>query len=192
MVVFRYAMRSIRFLSGNPLKIKEVDDILTKIDIEVVPVDHKINEIQTIDVPALVHDKCIKAFQKVSRPIFVEHTSLHLSHLNGFPGGLTQVFWDTLQADNVAEIFGKTPNPAVKATTRIAYCDGKKVHQFEGEILGKVAPEPRGNRDFQWDCIFIPDGETQTFAEMGEKKNDISMRRKALEKFSSYLAGEAT
>lgn len=182
-------MRTIRFLSGNPLKIKEVDDIMSKIDIQIVPVDYKINEIQTIDVPALVHDKCIKAFQRVSRPIFVEHTSLHIAPLSGFPGGLTQVFWDTLRADSVAEIFGNLPDPSVKATTRIAYCDGKRVYQFEGEILGRIAPEPRGNRDFQWDCIFVPDGETKTFAELGEKKNEISMRRQALEKFSEFLAG---
>lgn len=183
-------MKDIRFLSGNPFKIKEVEDILSKVDIRIVPVDYKINEIQTIDVPALVHDKCIKAFQRVSRPIFVEHTSLHIASLSGFPGGLTQVFWDTLQADSVSEIFGKLPDPSVKATTRIAFCDGKLVHQFEGEIMGKLSPVPRGNRDFQWDCVFVPDGETKTFAELGEKKNEISMRRKALEKFSDFLVGE--
>ncbi len=183
-------MRTLRFLSGNSHKIKEVKTILSKTDVEIVPVDYKINEIQTIDTPALVRDKCIKAFQRVSRPIFVEHTSLHITPLNGFPGGLTQVFWDSLKADIVTEIFGSMADPSVRATTRIAYCDGKKVHQFEGEISGKISTEPRGNRDFQWDCIFIPDGETQTFAEMGEKKNEISMRRKALEKFSKFLKGD--
>jgi XTP/dITP diphosphohydrolase len=64
------------------------------------------------------------------------------------------------------------------------------VHQFEGEVHGKISSEPRGSRDFQWDCIFIPDGEKLTFAEMGEKKNDISMRRRALEKFAEFLKGE--
>lgn len=183
-------MHDLRFLSGNQFKIDEVQAIMSKINIEVIPVDYKINEIQTIDVHGLVHDKCIKAFQKVSRPIFVEHTSLHISPLNGFPGGLTQVFWDTLKADKVAEIFGNMADPSVKATTRIAYCDGKKVHQFEGEVHGKISSEPRGSRDFQWDCIFIPDGEKLTFAEMGDKKNDISMRRRALEKFAQFLKGE--
>lgn len=183
-------MRNLRFLSGNPFKIKEVTEIMSTIDIDIVPVDYKIKEIQTIKVPDLVHDKCIKAFQRVSRPIFVEHTSLHISPLNGFPGGLTQVFWDTLEADRVSEIFGNVPEPNVKATTRIAYCDGKRVHQFEGEVLGKIASEPRGNRDFQWDCIFIPEGETQTFAELGDKKNDISMRRLALKRFVDFLKGD--
>lgn len=183
-------MRSIRFLSGNPFKIREVEGIMDQIDVKVIPVSYKFNEIQTIDVPALVHDKCIKAFQKVNRPIFVEHTSLHLSALNGFPGGLTQVFWDTLQADSVARIFGAMPDASVKATTRIAYCDGKKVHQFEGMIQGTISPEPRGDRSFQWDCIFIPDGESETFAEMGDRKSEISMRRRALEQFSEFLKGD--
>lgn len=184
-------MQTLRFLSGNPFKIEEVKKIMEAINVEVVPVDYKINEIQTIDVPELVHDKCIKAFQRVHRPIFVEHTSLHIGSLNGFPGGLTQVFWDTLKAESVADIFGKTENPEVRATTRIAYCDGRKVHQFEGEILGKISDVPRGNRDFQWDCVFIPNGETETFAEMGDRKNEISMRRRALQKFADFLEAKS-
>lgn len=180
-------MHTLRFLSGNKFKIKEVEDIMSKIGVAIVPVGHKISEIQTIDVAALVHDKCIKAFKKVNRPIFVEHTSLHISSLGGFPGGLTQVFWDTLQADKVSETFGRMDDASVKATTRIAFCDGRKVHQFEGEVWGKIAPEPRGDRSFQWDCVFIPDGEKETFAEMGNRKNDISMRKHALHVFSDFL-----
>ena len=183
-------MQQLRFLSRNRFKIKEVEDIMSKIDINIIPVHYEINEIQSIDVSDLVREKCIEAFQKTSRPIFVEHTSLEIASLNGFPGGLTQVFWDTLKEERVAEIFGKIPDNSVKASTRIAYCDGKKIHQFEGEILGNISPEPRGNTDFQWDCIFIPKGEKQTFAEMGKRKNEISMRRKALEKFSKFLAGK--
>jgi XTP/dITP diphosphohydrolase len=46
---------------------------------------------------------------------------------------------------------------------------------------------PAGLRDFQWDCVFVPDGYTETFAEMGDRKNDISMRRKALDAFAVFL-----
>jgi XTP/dITP diphosphohydrolase len=76
----------------------------------------------------------------------------------------------------------------VLAKTRIGYCDGRRIHQFEGEISGRLSPQPQGNRDFQWDCVFVPDGSSQTFAEMGEDaKNAISMRRKALDVFAEYL-----
>ncbi|WP_268870415.1 MULTISPECIES: non-canonical purine NTP pyrophosphatase [Halopseudomonas] len=40
---------------------------------------------------------------------------------------------------------------------------------------------------FQWDCVFVPNGHIQTFAEMGEAKDEISMRRKALDQFAAYL-----
>jgi len=60
---------------------------------------------------------------------------------------------------------------------------------FEGEVSGRIAEAPRGPRGFQWDCVFIPDGFSQTFAEMGEKKNDISMRRIAMDHFAKFLIG---
>ncbi|NNG70494.1 non-canonical purine NTP pyrophosphatase [Rhizobium laguerreae] len=181
----------LRFMSRNEFKIQEVRSILEKSGVEIVPVDSKIEEIQTDDVEKLVKDKCIKAFQKIGRPLFVEHTGLYINALNGFPAGLTQVFWDTLEADRVSDIFGKMADTAVMAKTRIGYCDGKKVIQFEGRISGKIAPEPRGNRAFQWDCIFIPDGYGETFAELGDKKNQISMRKLALEEFGAYLGGQS-
>ncbi len=87
----------IRFLSSNPFKISEVKAMLTPV--EIVPVPLKIEEIQTTDVRALVRDKCIKAFQQVRHPLFVEHTGLRIGALNGFPDGLTQIFWDTIKAD---------------------------------------------------------------------------------------------
>jgi XTP/dITP diphosphohydrolase len=58
---------------------------------------------------------------------------------------------------------------------------------FNGEVIGKIASEPKGNRDFQWDCVFIPDGEEKTFSELGEKKNDISMRKIAFDAFNKHL-----
>lgn len=180
-------MQSIRFLSGNKFKIREVKLILELKGIDVVPVDFKVHELQTVNVEELVRDKCLTAFGKASRPIFVEHTSLQIDALNGFPAGLTQVFWDTLEADRVAELFGGATDSGVKATTRIAYCDGRKVYQFEGSISGRIASEPKGDKSFQWDCIFIPDGFDETFAEMGDKKNEISMRKKAIEAFADFL-----
>lgn len=177
----------LRFLSGNPHKIQEVKLIFDQFNVDVAAVDYKIEEIQTENVENLVKDKCIKAFQKIGRPLFVEHTGLYISALNGFPAGLTQIFWDTLKADRVSELFGKMPDTSVIAKTRIGYCDGRKILQFEGSIEGNIAPTPEGNRDFQWDCVFIPKGYEKTFAQLGDKKNEISMRRKALEELGKYL-----
>lgn len=177
----------IRFLSSNLHKIGEVAAILESSGVRIVPSSIKIEEIQTEDVKRLVRDKVLKAFERIGRPVFVEHTGLHLPGLNGLPGGLTQIFWDNLQADSFALLVKNLNSQAVTAKTVIGYCDSKTIHYFEGEVSGRVPAIPAGPRDFQWDCVFVPDGYMKTFAELGDKKNEISMRRKALDGFAKFL-----
>jgi XTP/dITP diphosphohydrolase len=178
---------NIRFVSSNKHKLEEVTAILAPVGVKVIPTAIKIEELQTNDVRKLVQDKLIKAFHEIGRPLFVEHTGLYIEGLNGLPAGLTQIFWDSLLADRFTEVVSNLSSPRLIAKTVIGYCDGKLVHYFDGEIPGHVPKEPRGNRNFQWDCVFIPVGENQTFAELGSKKNEISMRRKALDKFAAFL-----
>lgn len=178
----------IRFITSNKYKIQEVDDILSKLGYKVTSSELKIEELQTENVQHLVHDKVLKAFDKIGKPTMVEHTGLYIDSLNGFPGGLTQIFWDTLRADNFSTLLGAGPNTKVVAKTVIGYCDGRKIYYFEGEVEGNIAPAPKGSKDFQWDCVFIPQGYSETFAELGAKKNEISMRKLALDEFAKYLA----
>lgn len=177
----------IRYLSGNKFKIDEVSSILKDAKISVVAVNIKVEELQTQNTFRLVKDKALKAFEQIGRPLFVEHTGLYINCMNGFPGGLTQIFWDTLQADKFTELFGKEGENTLEAKTVIGFIDGKKFHFFEGTVKGHVPSKPIGNRDFQWDCAFIPEGESKTFAELGERKNQVSMRKKALDQFASFL-----
>ncbi len=182
---------TLRFVSGNEFKLKEAAQILEAAGITVVSLQIPISELQVRDTDQLVKDKTLKAFRRVGRPLFVEHTGLYLAHLSGLPGGLTQIFWDTLQAERFAEMFGRTNDPTAVAKTVIGYTDGRQFKSFEGEISGKIASEPRGPADFQWDCVFIPEGHNKTFAELGtDIKNRISMRRIALDRFVSFLEGK--
>jgi XTP/dITP diphosphohydrolase len=177
----------LRFLSSNPLKVAEVEAILGLTSVDVIPVARKVEEIQSPDIEMLVRDKCIRAFRLIGRPVFVEHTGLYIDALNGFPGGLTQIFWDTVGAEQVSRLFGALDRSGAVARTHIGYCDGCRVHRFEGEVRGRIAPEPRGEADRQWDRVFVPDGEERTFAEMGEAKNEVSMRRRALDALVRFL-----
>lgn len=177
----------IGFLSANQHKIDEIQRILSPFDVEIVPVPMRIEELQTEDVDRLVRDKLTKAFEKIGRPLFVEHTGLYVAGLNGLPAGLTQIFWDRLGAERFSALVAGLEDASVTARTVIGYCDGRKIHVFEGVIEGTVSPVPVGPRDFQWDCVFIPNGQSLTFAEMGSAKDEISMRRRALDKFVEHL-----
>jgi XTP/dITP diphosphohydrolase len=176
----------IRFVSRNAYKLAEAKAILDPLGVAIVPVEKTIEELQTEDPRLLVRDKALKAFEYLGEPLFVEHTGLYLDYLNGLPGGLTQIFWDRLKADRFAKLFGNVEHK-VSAKTVIGYIDGKKCHFFEGEISGRISSEPRGSRDFQWDCVFVPEGFDKTFAELGDKKNEISMRKQALDEFADFL-----
>jgi XTP/dITP diphosphohydrolase len=181
-------IKSLVFITRNEYKIAEVKMLLKDSGLQLVHHSDAIEELQTEDDDKLVRDKLLKAFRMCGRPVLVEHTSLHIRYLNNFPGGLTQIFWEKLGADRLSEVVGNLPDTTVIAKTIIGYCDGKNLHYFDGEISGKVPSEPAGPRGFQWDCVFIPYGYTQTFAEMGtEKKNEISMRKIAYQKFIKYL-----
>jgi XTP/dITP diphosphohydrolase len=178
----------IRFVStGN--KFQETESILAEHDIKVIPIKKRLTEIQTEDVSILLKKKVISAFKLTGMPVFVEHTGLFLKALNGLPGGLTRLFWEKLGEDAFCEYFGKSPNPEVEAKTTIAYCDLKEIHYFNGIIEGKISKAPKGDSGFAWDRIFIPKSNTnnKTFAEIGNEKNSISMRKIALDKFAGFL-----
>ena len=54
---------------------------------------------------------------------------------------------------------------------------------FEGILEGTIPTNARGQAGFGYDNVFVPQGETQTLAELGlAKKNQISHRAKAINK----------
>ena len=58
----------------------------------------------------------------------------------------------------------------------------------DGSCEGMITLEPKGNKGFGYDPLFIPRGYTQTFAELGEDvKNTISHRANALFRLKAQM-----
>ena len=174
------------FVSKNRFKHAEAMRFLGTLGIDVEATHLEIHELQTVDTEALVRDKATRAFAALGRPLFVEHTGLYLDALNGFPGGLAQIFWDTLKKDRFSELFA-SETESVRAISHVGYVDGRRVHLFRGEMTGRIVHPPRVDHGFQWDCVFRPDGSDRTLSEIGDRKDDISMRRIALTKLRDHL-----
>jgi len=65
---------------------------------------------------------------------------------------------------------------------------GVELATAEGACEGRIGREPRGAQGFGYDPLFMPDGYTQTMAELGpETKNEISHRAKAAAKLVPLL-----
>jgi XTP/dITP diphosphohydrolase len=156
----------------------------------------RLTEIQTDDISAIVDRKAKDAFARLGRPLFVEHTSLHIEFVNGFPAGLTRDFLKTLGDDKVCELFGMVGRNRAFGRTTIGYCDGRRVYQLDGELHGIIAETPSGAltgwEQFGWSRIFIPNGYGVTLSHIGmAEKNKFSMRRKALTKLAAFLRAGA-
>ena len=73
----------------------------------------------------------------------------------------------------------------VLALTSVSQIETKT---FEGICRGRISKSETGKHGFGYDPLFIPDGHTQSFAELGSKtKNVISHRAKALSKLANFL-----
>jgi XTP/dITP diphosphohydrolase len=62
----------------------------------------------------------------------------------------------------------------------LVYPDGREV-LAEGYMNGRIIDQPRGDKGFGYDPLFMAEGESRTVAEMSEgEKNAISHRANAL------------
>ncbi len=62
---------------------------------------------------------------------------------------------------------------------------------FEGRCEGWLLCEPRGGTGFGYDPLFVPDGQTRSFAELGDAvKNGISHRARAWAQLAEWIRGK--
>mgnify|MGYP001441089953 CR=1 FL=1 len=174
----------IYFITGNKDKFKEVQSILENVE----QFDIDLDEIQEIDAKEIIKSKLREALKHKQENFIVEDTSLYLDCLNGLPGPLIKWFLKTIGSKGLFEITKKLGNNIAQAKTIIGYADKNgKINFFEGILNGKIV-SPIGENGFGWDNIFMPKIQEKTFAQMTtQEKNEISMRRNALNKLKEFL-----
>lgn len=179
-------MQTIAFVSRNARKVREIQMHVRNIQFEVVPLE--VHEIQSLDLTAVATQKARDAYALLQRPLVVEDTSLVFHGLGGLPGPFIKWFLQTLGLDGLCQLAHVSGDPRATASVAFAYHDGQEVRVFFGTAEGIIATQPRGSTDFGWDPIFVPRGETQTWAELGPtEKQRASMRRQALEQLEAFV-----
>lgn len=164
-------------VTGNRGKIAEAR-LALGLEIEAVEVD--LPEIQGLDLLEILQEKAEVAWEIVQRPLVVEEAGLSLVALNGFPGPLVKWMLESVGAEGIARTAHALGDPRAVARCALLYRDSKRSVVAEGNTHGTLVLPSRGEHGFGWDPVFLPDGETRTFAELaGREKDAVSHRGKA-------------
>jgi XTP/dITP diphosphohydrolase len=131
---------------------------------------------------------------------FADDTGLEVDALNGAPGVRTARYAGE-NSDSQANMrklllaMSKIPDLERSARFRTTICliRGGDVTYIEGTCEGSIALNQSGAQGFGYDPVFIPQGESVTFAEMtGTSKNEISHRGKAIRFMVGELLGKSS
>ena len=81
------------------------------------------------------------------------------------------------------------PCAKVKNASPVCFADEFEAQIFDGACEGRIQFAASGQGGFGYDPLFVPDGFTQSFAELGEDvKNKLSHRAHALAKLKNYFS----
>lgn len=124
---------------------------------------------------------------------FADDTGLEVETLDGRPGVYSARYagMDCSPQNNMDKLLNELQdktNRKARFRTVIALILDREEFIFEGEVSGQIVESRRGTDGFGYDPIFLPNGYTQTFAEMSEaEKNRISHRGLAIESLITFL-----
>jgi XTP/dITP diphosphohydrolase len=150
--------------------------------------------------------------------VLADDSGLEVDPLNGAPGVLSARFaaldtgskGNSPDAENNAKLlrllqnhprpwtarfrcvlaFTPVPTPSETASSPTCYLDEAELSTitFDGACEGQIVANATGAHGFGYDPLFVPNGFTQTFAELGEDiKNQISHRAQAMKKFRAAV-----
>jgi XTP/dITP diphosphohydrolase len=124
---------------------------------------------------------------------FSEDTGLEVYALNGEPGVHSARYAGERSSAgaNIQKLLGRLGEAVdrkARFRTVISLIWEEKEYRFEGVCEGRIAKGPAGEDGFGYDPVFIPEGETRSFAQMSpEEKNHYSHRRKAADQLLAFL-----
>ena len=189
-------MKKFIFATNNAHKLDEVKAIVGK-KIEIL----SLRDIGCqADIPETADTLEGNALQKARfvydayhQDCFADDTGLEVEALDGAPGVYSARYaGDAHNSEaNMRKLLHElegVENRRARFRTVFALILNGKEHLFEGIVYGRIDKVRHGTAGFGYDPIFIPDGYTQTFAEMGDElKNQISHRALGAQKLCKLL-----
>lgn len=183
--------------SHNQKKLKELQQIIGELDMEIIPLPENAPEPEengaTFAENARIKAKSAAAFTGL--PALADDSGLCVDALDGAPGIYSARYCEGSDADRNALLLrnmtGKT-NRSARFVCCIAcvWPDGTSL-TVDGACEGEIAESLSGAGGFGYDPLFYVPAYGCTFGELdGDVKNSISHRAKALQKLKESLKNQ--
>lgn len=186
----KHKLEEIREILGSGFDVVSLKDIGCNVDIPETG--------DTLEENA--RQKAEYVFSRYGLDCFADDTGLEVEALDDAPGVHSARYAEGTDHDSRAnmakllrEMAGKA-NRKARFRTVISLIRHDADHplgreqQFEGVAEGRISTSPYGSEGFGYDPVFVPDGHTESFAQLGEAvKNTISHRARAVKKLVDEL-----
>ena len=193
-------MNKLILATHNEHKAEEFKQILPQFRVQTLA-DLNYDEEITETASDLEGNSLLKAdtiFRQYGHIVISDDSGLEVQALNGAPGVYSARYAGE-QKDNqknteklLHELKGiKNRNAQIR--TVITLMSSNDTLQFEGIVEGAIVHEPKGDKGFGYDPVFIPNGYQKTFAELSSnEKNKISHRANAIKKLVAFIEKNPT
>ena len=179
----KHKLEEVRAILGNRIEVLSLNDINCHDDIP--------ETADTLEGNALIKARYI--YEKFGVDCFADDTGLEVDVLGGEPGVYSARYAgeecnpEANMHKLLHNLTGKNNRDAQFRTVIALIIKGEE-KLFNGIVKGKINNEKMGDAGFGYDPIFIPEGFSESFAQMtSDMKNSISHRYRATEELSNYL-----
>lgn len=179
--------RDLLLATSNAHKYSEAREILGACGIRLGRLECDLVEIQSASLGEIASKKAADALSRCSVPVIAEDAGLFVDSLNGFPGPYSAFVYDTIGCAGVLRALARRAREA-SFCAAVAYAEPgtPRARVFESRVRGTIAQCELGE-GWGYDPIFVPEGSSETYAQMGSGKSRVSHRALALRMLADWL-----
>ena len=186
----------------NAGKLREYERLLADVPgLELETMTSLVDRVDVVEDGDTFRANALKKATEIARvagmPCLADDSGLEVDALGGRPGvysaryageGATDAQNNVKLLDELSDTADQQRTARFRCAIVVVDGTGRELATAEGACEGRIGHEPKGAHGFGYDPLFVPDGYTQTMAELGpETKNEISHRAQAAAKLAPLL-----
>jgi XTP/dITP diphosphohydrolase len=197
-------MRQLIVASGNAHKVEEFDGLLADCGFEVCSakvcggMPEVVEDGDSFAANARIKALALRTMAPADAWVVSDDSGLEVDALGGAPGIYSARYAgegasDRDNLNKLLVVLGKRSVVDRRGRFRCVLCLIDPLgaeHFFDGSCEGAISEKPTGSQGFGYDPVFVPEGYSQSFSELGEAtKSQLSHRALAVAAIRSFLLG---